>query len=979
MDHAQTIAMATDLLADGRAGDVVQMVDPLLEPVDAPAASTGQLLLRTLRARIDAVHRDRPERALEHLPSPSAVEDLCACVRAEVGLWRGWVHARRTSRPAVAHRAVGLLENADDLFASIHAPRGRCWARLGRAQALFHLGEYALMRQALDDAAPLVGRLDQDVAQRWFHDLSIPARQFGGQYDAAESHLQSLRTLGRSQGDRRIRGRASAHEAALRHALGHPPADVVDSAQTAEALLRSADVGYPLRTAYHAHVGALLRRGDGRAAEATLDEAEAAVRDDPADQLPFRLLRARIALRQDDVDRAAAQIEPLTEQAEHLPHGVHGASIALLRGEIRARRNRLDDAYTWMARAYRTARETGRRDLQLRSRFTMARTDAAQGNPDAARAHLDAAEAHSDAHSALPVALHRFSAEGAVAQAAERPGEAVAAYRLALAAASMIDDRYRTASLQLALAQLEDKDRAHDLAGAAHTTFDALDADEEATVAASLADEASAATETSSLSPHPASALEDSELASTLRRAALSVPLVAHTWLAAAAAQLPDRWLGVYRLSSDGIAVPLHERGRRPEGLSPPSGPVEAGQGGPAHWQVLSDARPSLCLGVEVDPADNASTVHTRLDRLRPLIRLAWERARLLQARSPDEAPLSPWTEVPVDGFVAESDAMQSVLDRLRRLRTSRSPLLLVGESGAGKRLLGRVLHAIGPRADGPLHHVACASMQREPLSERLFGRVRSDGSVTPGAVHEAQGGTLLIEDVDALPDAAQTSLVRLLKTGEVTPMEGTTSTPVDVRVLATTDGPSADGIASSLRGRLATFTLGMPPLRERRADIPLLVRHFLDTLRSDTLQDAAEAPVTQPAMEALLRYDWPGNVRQLRNELERALVHVANEPVQTIDRTVLLDQIVDAAQSADSAPPVDAPDAILHPDQTLSDVLSQTEAAVIRRVLRACDGQITASAEVLGLSRQGLYKKMKRLGIDASEIESDTNPARTT
>jgi DNA-binding NtrC family response regulator len=340
------------------------------------------------------------------------------------------------------------------------------------------------------------------------------------------------------------------------------------------------------------------------------------------------------------------------------------------------------------------------------------------------------------------------------------------------------------------------------------------------------------------------------------------------------------------------------------------------------------------------------------------------------------------WPDVPVDGFVAESDAMQSVLERLRRLRTSRSPVLIVGESGAGKRLLGRALHAVGPRAEGPLRHVACATMQCEPLSERLFGRAHTDGSVTPGAVHEADGGTLLIEDVDALPATAQDTLLHLLETGTVVPTDGTDPTPVDVRLLATLDGTDLEdrrSLRPRLHARLTTYSLGVPPLRERRADIPLLVRHFLDTLRSDDLKHTAEAPVTQPAMEALLRYDWPGNVRQLRNELERALVHVENEPVQTIDRTVLLDQIVESARSAESAPPVDAPDAILHPDQTLSDVLSQTEAAVIRRVLQACDGQVTASAEVLGLSRQGLYKKMKRLGIDASDTQPDTDPATTS
>jgi DNA-binding NtrC family response regulator len=162
--------------------------------------------------------------------------------------------------------------------------------------------------------------------------------------------------------------------------------------------------------------------------------------------------------------------------------------------------------------------------------------------------------------------------------------------------------------------------------------------------------------------------------------------------------------------------------------------------------------------------------------------------------------------------------------------------------------------------------------------------------------------------------------------------------------------------------------------LRERRADIPLLARHFLDRLHPD---DSALVSITQPAMEALLRYNWPGNVRQLHNEIERALVHVQSEPAPTITLDMLLDTIVDTARQHTTAHTSrEASDAILEPDQTLNDVLSRTEKAVIERVLRACDGQVTASADVLGLSRQGLYKKMKRLDIDASAFQSASEPA---
>ena len=981
MDHAQTIAMATDLLADGRAEDVAQMVDPLLAPVDAPATSTGQWLLRGLRARIEIAHRDRPERAEDVLPPLAVVEDLCTCVQAEVALWRGWARARRSSSSSV--EALRLLEHAGELFDSIHDPRGRCWTRLGQAQAFFRRREYGLMRTALRDADALVERLGDRQAARWLHDLSIPALRAEGRFDAAEQHLYALRALGRDQNDRRLRGHTAAHTAALHYDRGRAPAEIVNTAETAEALLRQVDAGShePLRVAYQAHIGALLRQGDWAEADAVLDEAEAAVRDAPADRAPFRLLRARIALRQDDGAAAERQLTDLLEEADALPHGVHWAPVALLRGEIRAHHNDLDAAATWLERAYRSARESGHRGLQLRSLLTLARTTAARGDLDAARQHLQSADAYDDYLDVLPAAVRRFSAEGTIAQIENRPQAAVDAYRHALAAATMIGDRYRTASLRLALAQLEGDARAHALAGAARSTFDRLGSADEATVAAALADGASSSDLDASARPYPADALSDAALGDALAEAARSVSLVGYTWLQAAAVRLPDRWVAVYRLSADGVASLVHEHGRRPEGVEPPSPSDAAAGSGPVDWQSLHASGPTLCLGVESPEADDVGA-QSFFRRWTAPVRLAVERAQLhhQRAQPTDDRPLRP---VPVEGFVAESAAMDAVRRRMGRLRTAHGPVLITGESGAGKRHLGQALHATSQRADGPLRHVGCATMQREPLRERLFGRVDAAGTLTPGAAHDADGGTLLIEDVDALPPAAQDALLHLLETGEVIPANAADGTAVDVRVVATTDGQldaevEAGRFRAALRNHLSVLSLRMPPLRERRADIPLLVRHFLDVLRPESMKDTAEAPVTQPAMEALLRYDWPGNVRQLRNELERVLVHVENEPAQTIDRTVLLDQIVEGAQSSEPPSSVDAPDAILHPDQSLSDVLSQTEAALIRRVLRACDGQITASAEVLGLSRQGLYKKMKRLGIDASNPQPASDPSPT-
>ncbi len=976
MDHAKTIAIATDLLAEGRAEDVVQMVDPLLAPIEDSPRGTGQLLLRCLRAQVEILHRNQPDRALELLPSLPDLSDRCTCARAEVALWRGWAHARQHADVAEITRAVRRLDQAEDLFDSIHDPNGRYWSLLGRAQAYMSLEEYGLMRHALERAASLVDQLNNRQAERWWHTLSLPALRSEGRYDEAEEHLHALRALGRQWNDRCIRGTATAFEAVLRFDLGQSPADIIETAETAEALLRQSQMraSSSLLIAYRAHAGALLRQGRWSDVEMVLDEAESAARNDTAGAAHITILRARLALRRGHNDRALDLVSKLDANAPALPHGRQHAAIAMLRGRLLSRQNRLDEADTWMQRAHRNAQETGHRGRQLRTLLLQARIAAAQSDRERAQALLDAADQYDDYFSVLPFALRRFATEGTLAQSAGRSADAIDAFRHALSAATMIQDRYRTASLQLALAQLENDGRAHALASDARTTFDALDASEEAEVAAALADGADTSdAEPTARLPHPPSS-SSSALANTLSRASLSLPLVANTWLQTVAALVPDHWVGVYRVSSDGIASLLHEQGVRPERLQPPSdSTIDAT--GPVRWYRVRSSPPTLVLGVEVGHEESLGRVHEQIEARMPLVQLGLERA-LLHQRA--HRPSKEESSISVEGLVMESDAMESVADQVRRLRSSAQPVLVTGERGVGKRLLARALHATSPRADGPLRSVACASMQQEPIGERLFGTVSADGALTPGAVQNADSGTLLIEDVDALPSTAQSSLLRLLNTGEVVPEGGTDAVPVNVRVVATTsehldEQVRNDHFRPGLSERLQALTLHVPPLRDRRADIPLLVRHFLDTLPADP--SPSRPSITQPAMEALLRYNWPGNVRQLRNELERALVHVASEPDQTIDRDVLLDTIVEEAQTAGSAPGDDR-DAILHPNQSLDDVLARTETRVIERVLRACEGQVTASAEVLGLSRQGLYKKMKRLGIDASDFQPESDPA---
>jgi DNA-binding NtrC family response regulator len=311
---------------------------------------------------------------------------------------------------------------------------------------------------------------------------------------------------------------------------------------------------------------------------------------------------------------------------------------------------------------------------------------------------------------------------------------------------------------------------------------------------------------------------------------------------------------------------------------------------------------------------------------------------------------------------------MRSIVQRVHRIRASHSPVLIAGEGGAGKTAVARAIHATSERYDGPWHVVNCASVAPDPLDARLFGR---DSNSSPGLLHRADGGTLLLKGIDAMPLDMQSKLLQVLNAGELFPPGADMPVPVDVRLIASTSDDvhalvRAGRFRRDLYHRLHVISLHVPPLRERPADIPALARHFAATLAP---AGAPPVSITNRALEALLHYHWPGNVRELRNTIERALSLVASEPAPTIDLPVLSEPVRAAAPAI---PSQQGWSEILRPDCDLDDVLARTEKEIIERVLAECDGQITASADMLGLTRQGLYKKMKRLSIDPTSFKQE-------
>ncbi len=309
-------------------------------------------------------------------------------------------------------------------------------------------------------------------------------------------------------------------------------------------------------------------------------------------------------------------------------------------------------------------------------------------------------------------------------------------------------------------------------------------------------------------------------------------------------------------------------------------------------------------------------------------------------------------TRFPYDEIAGRSDAMRDLLRLVDRVTGSDVPVLVEGESGTGKELVARAMHRNGPRAKQPFVTENCASVPETLLETTLFGHVRGAftgaSSTRAGLFDVADGGTLFLDEIGEMPLAMQAKLLRVLQDGEVRPVGGERSRKVDVRVIAATHRDLAAMVAKGsfredLFYRLNVITLRVPPLRERTQDIAPLVEHFLAKHGG-----GRGVKVTRGAMARLVGYPWPGNVRQLENEVRRALV-LADGAIDVPELSA------DVARGAPAGKPVGS---------DLRSRVDALEAELVAEALVKTRGNQTKAAQALGLSRFGLQKMMKRLGI---------------
>jgi DNA-binding NtrC family response regulator len=301
------------------------------------------------------------------------------------------------------------------------------------------------------------------------------------------------------------------------------------------------------------------------------------------------------------------------------------------------------------------------------------------------------------------------------------------------------------------------------------------------------------------------------------------------------------------------------------------------------------------------------------------------------------------------------SETWTTLKKQVAQAARSRAPVLIQGETGSGKEVVARLLHDLSGRAIGPFLAINCGSMNRELLESELFGHEK--GAFTGatgtkiGLVAAAEGGTLFLDELGEMPGSMQVSLLRFLDRGEYRPVGSTRSLQADVRIVGATNQDIQELVAQGrfredLLYRINTVTLRVPSLRERKEDIPLLAEHFLSSIR------AAGSPtrsLSSEAMESLVSYHWPGNIRELRNVVERLIMMSSGKgPILREELLAVLPK----------------PSASLQADDLTHCSLDEIERQHIQRVLEASDGNKTHASKILQIDYKTLLAKIKKYGV---------------
>ena len=338
--------------------------------------------------------------------------------------------------------------------------------------------------------------------------------------------------------------------------------------------------------------------------------------------------------------------------------------------------------------------------------------------------------------------------------------------------------------------------------------------------------------------------------------------------------------------------------------------------------------------------------------------------------------------------IVGDSQPMRALLGMVERVAQSDATVLIVGESGTGKELLARTVHRIGPRAEGPFVAFDCSALAPSLLEAELFGHEKGAftgaAKARRGLFREAHGGTIFLDEIGDIAPSVQNKLLRVLQEREIKPVGADRSVAIDVRVVAATNKDlralvQRGEFREDLYWRLAVVPIQVPPLRERKDDIPLLAAHILARRRGAAKTFAGAetrypTALTPGALARLASYHWPGNIRELENVLSRAAILCDGEKIRSddLDLVGLLDGSGTGAGGGKAARALAGGVPALAPGQTLKDLVDgaarEVEKTAIAAALEREGGSPARAARALGISRASIYNKLKEYGLSSRD-----------
>ena len=965
------LVRANSALERGRGPEAVQTLSPLLR--SAVLTRAEEFSVRGAIAEAWLLQDDVEQAASVLGRTPDTFREIVPPSQLSL-LWR--MHGRVAAARGDQSRAIALLGRALKQAETAHDSRSIGLAHYELAVCYRQVGDTAIVREHLTKASSALHASGNRRHLALVHSLSAVSLGQNGRYAEAMAALKTAERLASQIEADDVVATVVSNQAAVL-TFEHRYEQALTLAERAVALHEAHGSSHGLAVALASLGQIFVRLGDLGRAEQVLHralglrnpiqfhETAGAVQDTLAQ---IHLVQGNYDLARDFLERARESYGAYGRQTNRW----YDWSVRVLLARLALRRGELGEA---VRLADETIHDGAPSFDALQVTLVAGEALAAAGRLDEAEARMRTAGDQLDPRSAPAIWAEFLRLRGTLHERRHQPGDAYHDYAQSAALLNLLGERYLAALSHLAIGRLIAPTGARRLAeehlDAASAVFEQLRARRD------IADtEAARALLTSIGSGENIVArldaddavirrlVEAAELPELLDRE--TVVTLAEANGAVSAVLVVNTPSGVHVVDAAGCdqATARKYAVGALEGTlaTKPTAFVEA--------LGRSAAGPRLVAVVGTHPFG-----HLALQRFRMLTAVARQGFALCAARErfplpPGAPPVDRSLEPLLPGFLSASAAMNRVVDQIQRLQSSDLTVLITGESGTGKELVARAIHAGSHRNNALFLPYNCTTTGRDLADSQLFGHRRGafTGAVSdqPGVIRSASGGTLFLDEIGDVPLEVQPKLLRFLEQSEIMPVGDSRPIKVDVRVIAATNADLEQRVSEGrfredLFYRLSVIRIHVPPLRDRREEIPHLATLFLR--QAAERQGKADVSLGSEVLDVFSQYWWPGNVRQLKNEIHRIVAMSA--PGRPIDTTYVSPEILatELAEAAGSpALPRSRP-----VGQTLAGAVEQVEREFIQDALHATSGNISEAARRLGLTRRGLYLKLKRLGFEDS------------